>query len=81
MHSIADFAEGAEQVLCLVVFDCPLNTVIQEQHSFLFGHDQSSICLFLEDKTDQMPSDARYIHLCFHARMCNESHLAPHPGL
>ena len=34
-----------------------------------------------ERNADQMPSVACYIHLCFHARMSDESHLAPHPGL
>ena len=29
----------------------------------------------------QMSCVAQYSHLCFQARMSNESHLAPHPGL
>ena len=58
-------------------------TGIREQYSFLFGHDQleGSIRLFLDRNADQMPRVARYFHLCFHARMSDESRLAPHPGL
>ena len=60
------------------LFDCPLYTAMREQHSFLFGHDHGSIRLILERNADQMPSVACYINLCFHARMSNESRLAPH---
>ena len=64
-----------------LLFDCSLYTAIREQHSSLFGHDHGSIRLFLERNADQMPSVACYIHLCFHASMSNESHLALHPAL
>ena len=47
----------------------------------MFGHDQGSIRLFLERSADQMPSVARHIRLCFHARVSDGSHLAPHPAL
>ncbi|DBA66314.1 TPA: hypothetical protein ACH3X2_002563 [Trebouxia sp. C0005] len=40
-----------------------------------------SFRLFLERNADQMSLVAHYIHLCFQARMSDESHLAPHPGL
>ena len=63
------------------VFGCPMYTGIREQYGCLFGHDQGSIRLFLERDAAPLPSVACYIHLCFHARMSNESHLAPHPGL
>ena len=63
------------------LFDCPVYTGITEQYTFLFGHDQGSLRLFLERNADQMPCVARYIHLCFHARMSDESHPARHPGL
>ena len=35
----------------------------------------------LERNADQMPLVAHYIHLCFHARMSDESHLAAQPEL
>ena len=63
------------------LFDCPLYKTIREQYAFLFGQDQGSIRLFLERNADQMSSFAQYIHLCFQARMSDESHLAPQPGL
>ena len=71
------FVEDEEHFL----YNCPLYSAMMEQHSFLFGHDHGSIRLLLERHADQMPSVARYIHLCFHAWMSDESHLAPHPGL
>ena len=53
---------------------------VTSQHSFMLGHDQgSSLCL--QRNTNQVSSVARYMHLCVHARMYDESHLAPHPGL
>ena len=65
------------------LFDCPLYTGIRQQHMYtvLFGSDQGSIRLFVECNTDQIPLVALFIHLCFQARMSNESHLAPQPGL
>lgn len=69
MHAIEDKQR--------VLFVCPFYTAIREQHSFL----SDGICLFLERNADQMSGAARYIHVCFHARMCNESHLAAHPEL
>ena len=45
-------------------------------HSFLFEYDQDGICLFFKRKGDKMSGVARYIQVCFHARMSNESHLA-----
>ena len=59
----------------------PLYTGIGQQHNALFGPDQGSICLFLERNADQMPLVAHYIHLCFPARMSDESQLAPQHGL
>ena len=63
------------------LFDCPLYTGIRQQHTILFGPDQGSIRLVLERNADQIPLVAHYIHLCFQARMSDESHLAPQPGL
>ena len=65
------------------LLDCPLHTQIRQQHDFLFGLDHGSIRLFLERMRNaaQMSCVAQYIHLCFQARMSDESHLAPHPGL
>ena len=63
------------------LFDCPLYPGIRQQHTILFGPDQGSIRLFLERNADQIPLVAHYIHLCFQARMSDESHLAPQPGL
>ena len=63
------------------LFDCPLYLGIQQQHTVLFGSDQGSIRLFLERNADQTPLVARYIHLCFQARMSDASHMAPQPGL
>ena len=62
-----------------VLFECPHHTGIniRQQHTALFGSDQGSIRLFLERNADQMPLVTHYIHLCFHARMSDESHLAP----
>ena len=63
------------------LFDCPPYSGIRQQHTILFGPDQGSIRLFLERNADQIPLVAHYIHLCFQARMSDESHLAPQPGL
>ncbi|KAA6424585.1 MAG: hypothetical protein FRX49_05794 [Trebouxia sp. A1-2] len=63
------------------LFHCPLYNNIREQHTTLFGSEQGSIRLFLERSADQMSLVAHYFHLCFQARMSDESHLAPHPGL
>ena len=63
------------------LFDCPLYTGIRQQHAILFGADHGSIRLFLERNADQIPLVSHYIHLCFQARMSDESHLAPQPGL
>ena len=63
------------------LFDCPFYSGIWQQHTALFGSDQGSIRLFLERNADQTPLVAHYIHLCFQARMSDESHLAPQPGL
>ena len=63
------------------LFDCPLYTCIRQQHTVLFGPDQGSIRLCLEHNADQTPLVAHYIHQCFQARMSDESHLAPQPGL
>ena len=63
------------------LFDCPLYKQIREQHDFLFGLDHGSIRLFLERNAAQMSSAGQYIHLCFQARMSEDTHLAPHPGL
>ena len=63
------------------LFDCPLYLGIRQQHTVLFGSDQGSIRLFLEHNADQTPLVAHYPHLCFQARMSDESHLAPQPGL
>ena len=63
------------------LFDCPLYTGIRQQHTILFGADHGSIRLFLERNADQIPLVSHYIHLCFQARMSDESHLAPQPGL
>ena len=60
------------------LFDCPLYTGIRQQHTILFGPDQGSIRLFLERSADQIPLAAHYIQC---ARMSDESHLAPQPGL
>ena len=64
-----------------LLFDWPLYSGIWQQHTVLFGSDQGSIRLFLEHNADQTHLVAHYIHLCFQARMSNESHLAPQPGL
>ena len=63
------------------LFYCRLYTGIRQQHNAVFFPDQGSIRLFLERNADQMPLVAHYIHLCFHARMSDESHLAPQHGL
>ena len=63
------------------LLDCPLYTLIRDQHPDLFGYNQGSICLFLERNADQISAIARYIRLCCYGRMSDESHLAPHPGL
>ena len=36
-----------------------------------------AFAFLLERNADQMPLVAHYIHLCFHARTSDESHLAP----
>lgn len=52
----------------------------REQHNFLlFAYDHGSICLLSGGSANQAPSIARYSHLCFHAGMSDDSHLAPTP--
>ena len=67
-----------EQHFCFIAL---LIQASGQQHNALFGPHQGSIRLFLERNSDQMPLVAHYIHLCFQARMSNESHLAPQHGL
>ena len=49
----------------------------------LFGaaFHRQDICLFFEANSNQLPLVARHIHLCFHSRKRDESHLASYPGL
>ena len=61
--------------------DCPLYNAIRERHTVLLGSVQGSIRLFLERNVNQMSLVAHYIHLCFQARISDESYLAPYPGL
>ena len=63
------------------LFDCPFYSIIRGQHFSLFGpnYQQRDIRLFFEQNAHQLGSVAHHIHLCFQARMSDESHLAPHP--
>ncbi len=65
------------------LFDCPFYSIIRGQHFSLFGpsYQQRVIRLFFEQKTHQLGFFAHHIHLCFQARMSDESLLAPHPRL
>lgn len=65
------------------LFDCPFYSIIRGQHFALFSPNfhQRDIRLFFEANNDQLHLVARHIHLCFQARMSDESHLAPYPGL
>ena len=61
-------------------FDCPLYTGRWEQYDLLFGHNQGSICRFLEQSADQMACVACYV-LYILVRVCDKSHLTPHRGM
>ena len=67
------------------LFDCPIYSIIRGQHQYfsLFGpnYQQRNIRLFFEQNAHQLDFVAHHIHLCFQARMSDESHLAPHPRL
>ena len=77
MQAIAD-----EQHL---YFDCPFDSTIRGQLLSLFGpnYQQRDIRLLSEQilNTYQLGLMAHHIHLCYQARMSNESYLAPHPRL
>ena len=63
--------------------DCPSCSIIKGQHISLFGpnYQQRDIRLFFEQNSHQLGFVAHHIHLCFQARMSDESLLAPHPRL
>ena len=65
------------------LFDCPFYSIIRGQHFSLFGpnYQQRDIRLFFEQNSHQLGFVAHHIHLCFQARMSDESLLAPHPRL
>ena len=65
------------------LFDCPFYSIIRGQNFSLFGpnYQQRDIRLFFEQNAHQLGFVAHHIHLCFQARMSDESHLAPHPRL
>ena len=52
-------------------------------HFSLFGpsYQQRDMKLFFEQNSHQLGFVAHHIHLCFQARMSDESLLAPHPRL
>ena len=62
------------------LFDCPLYTGIRQQHTALFGPDQSSSRLFLERNADKTASGCP-LHSPMLSRQDVRSHLAPHYGL
>ncbi len=64
-------------------FDCPFYSIIRGQHFSLFGpnYQQRDLRLFFEQNSHQLGFVAHHIHLCFQARMSDESQLAPHPRL
>ena len=43
--------------------------------------DNRTLYFFFEQNSHQLGSVAHHIHLCFQARMADESQLAPHPRL
>ncbi len=65
------------------LFDCPIYSIIRGQHFSLFGpnYQQRDIRLFFEQNSHQLGFVAHHIHLCFQARISDESLLAPHPRL
>ncbi len=65
------------------LFDCPFYSFIRGQHFSLFGpnYQQRDLRLFFEQNSHQLGFVAHHIHLCFQARMSDESQLAPHPRL
>ena len=65
------------------LFDCPFYSIIRGQHFSSFGpnYQQRDLRLFFEQNSHQLGFVAHHIHLCFQARMSDESQLAPHPRL
>ncbi len=63
--------------------DCPFYSIIRGQHFSFFGpnYQQRDIRFFFEQNSHQVAHVAHHIHLCFQARMSDESLLAPHPRL
>ena len=57
-----------------------LQCALRETHAMCSALGESLFCMG-PCLPDQMPVVAHYIHLCFHARMSDESYLAPQPGL
>ncbi len=66
------------------LFD-PFYSIIRGQHFSLFGPNYQQrdilIRLSVEQNSHHLGFVAHHIHLCFQARMSDESHLAPHPRL
>ncbi len=62
-------------------FDCPFYSIIRGQHFSLFGpnYQQRDISPIFQQNSHQLGFVAHHIHLCFQARMSDESLLAPHP--
>ena len=58
-------------------------SIIRGQHFSLCdpNYQQQNIRLFFEQNSHQLGFVAHHIHLCFQARMSDESQLAPHPRL
>ena len=64
------------------LFDYPFYSIIGGQF-LLFGpnYQQRDIRLLFEQNSHQLGFVAHHIHLCFQARMSDESLLAAHPRL
>ena len=45
------------------------------------NHPQQDLGRFFEQNSHQLAVVAHHIHLCFQARVCDESQLVPHPRL
>ena len=58
-----------------LLFDCRFYSIIRAQHFSLFGsnYQQRDIRLFFEQNGHQLGFVAPHIHLCFRARMSDES--------
>ena len=79
MHCIMQAIQDEQHFLS----DCHFYGIIREQHFSLFGpnYQQRDIGLSFEQNARQLGFVTHHIHLCFQARMSNESHLAPHPRM